>query len=57
MKPMLKAPGTKRLKLKCDVLLSISAFIFNLRRYLMVDDHVPNVRCELAKVGQCSLSG
>jgi len=29
----LKAPGTKRLKLKCDILLSTCAFKFNLRRY------------------------
>ena len=41
MKPMLKAPGTKRLKLKYDQLLSILlqfcfnfAFSFNLRRYM-----------------------
>jgi len=35
MNPVLKAPGTssKRLKLKFDVLLSTSAFKFNLRRY------------------------
>ena len=33
MKPKLKPPGTKRLKLKCDILLSTSAFKFNLRRY------------------------
>jgi hypothetical protein len=33
IKPKLKPPGTKRLKLKCDVLLSTSAFKFNLRRY------------------------
>ena len=32
--PTLKAPGTKRLKLKCDILLSTSAFTFNLRRYV-----------------------
>jgi len=32
----LKPPGTKRLKLKCDVLLSTSAFKFNLRRYDLV---------------------
>jgi hypothetical protein len=35
MKPRLKAPGSKRLKLKCDILLSTSAFKFNLRRYSM----------------------
>ena len=37
MKPKLKPPGTKRLKLNCDVLLSTSAFKFNLRRYIVVD--------------------
>jgi len=31
--PVLKAPGTKRLKLKYDKLLSSFAFNFNLRRY------------------------
>ena len=34
MKPRLKPPGTKRLKLKCDILLSTSAFKSNLRRYI-----------------------
>ena len=33
MKPKLKPPGTKRLKLKCDILLSTSAFKFDLRSY------------------------
>ena len=33
IKPKLKPPGTKRLKLKCDILLSTSAFKFNLRRH------------------------
>ena len=33
MKPKLKPPGTKRLKLKCDILLSKFAFTFNLHRY------------------------
>jgi hypothetical protein len=32
IKPKLKPPGTKRLKLNCDILLSASAFKFNLRR-------------------------
>jgi len=32
--PVLKAPATKRLKLKVDELLSSSAFEFNLRRYI-----------------------
>jgi hypothetical protein len=31
--PTLKAPGTKRLKLKCHKLLSRFAFKFNLRRF------------------------
>jgi hypothetical protein len=33
MEPKLKPPGIKFLKLKCDILLSTSAFKFNLRRY------------------------
>jgi len=33
MKPKLKPPGTKRLKLKYDELHSSFAFKFNLRRY------------------------
>jgi len=33
IKPKLKPLGTERLKLTCDVLLSTSAFKFNLRRY------------------------
>ena len=36
IKPNLKPPGTKRLKLKCDILPSTSAFKFNLRRYSKV---------------------
>jgi len=36
IKPMLKPRGTKRLKVKCDILLSTFAFKFNLRRYTMV---------------------
>ena len=33
IKPTLRAPGIKRLKLKCDKLRSTFAFKFNLRRY------------------------
>ena len=33
VKPKLKPPGAKRLKLKCDVLRLCSAFGFSLRRY------------------------
>jgi len=34
IKPTLKAPGTKRLTLKYDELLSSCAFNFNLHRYM-----------------------
>jgi hypothetical protein len=33
MKPTVKPPGPKRLKVKCVVLLSASAFRFNMRRH------------------------
>jgi hypothetical protein len=36
IKPTLEPTGTKRLKLKCDVLLSTAAFKFDLRRYTLV---------------------
>jgi hypothetical protein len=39
MKPKLKLPGSKRLKLKCDVLLSNCASKFNLRRYNSDDEN------------------
>ena len=35
IKPKLKLPGTKRLKLKCDTPLSDFAFRFQLRRYTL----------------------
>jgi hypothetical protein len=37
IKPTLKAPGAKRLKLKCDALLSKCAFNFSLRHYSTVE--------------------
>jgi hypothetical protein len=37
IKPTLKAPGTERLKLHYDELLSKFAFKFNMRRYIVVD--------------------
>jgi hypothetical protein len=37
MKPKLKPPGSKRLKLKCDAPLSNVAFKFNLRCYTKAD--------------------
>jgi hypothetical protein len=38
MKLTLKAPGSKRLKLRYDELLSNVAFKLNLRRYIMAHD-------------------
>ena len=38
MKPTLKVPESKRLKLKCDKLRSSFAFNFNLRRYITDTD-------------------
>jgi len=43
MKPVLKAPETTRLKLKCDDLPSNFAFKFNLRRYNEEDHHFYSV--------------
>ena len=40
IKPTLKAPGTNRLKLKYEKLLSNIAFNFNLRRYPKVGNDV-----------------
>jgi tRNA-dihydrouridine synthase 1 len=67
MEPMLKAPGSERLKLKCDVLLLSFAFKFNLRRYSMVKGHIhkmmgpwmaefTDLRDWLNKVGRCRLT-
>ena len=41
IKHTLKPPGTRRLKLECDELLSSFAFNFNLRRY---NKAVPGLR-------------
>ena len=54
MTPKLKPPGTKHLKLKCDVLLSTSAFSFNLRRYSVL--HVNDLR-ELHSAVDALLAG
>ena len=58
IKPKLKPPGTKRLKVQCDILLSTSAFHFNLRRYpvalhALLNDIAPK---KALKVGRCSLT-
>ena len=60
MKPMLKPPGTKHLKLKCDILLSSLAFNFNLRRYIKdVCDITLDMQATAfvgASVGRCRLT-
>ena len=58
IKPTSKPVGTtrKRLKLKCDVLLSTSAFKFNLRRYTMAGT-VAFAAVQLKdEVGRCRLT-
>jgi hypothetical protein len=49
IKPTLKAPGTKCLKLNYDGLLSSFAFKFNLRRYITesVKINIANRTCEM----------
>jgi hypothetical protein len=49
IKPTLKAPGTQRLTLKCNELLSNFAFKCKLRRYMMerVDVHSPTTAAHL----------
>jgi hypothetical protein len=49
IKPKLKPPGTKHLKLNCDILLSASAFKFNLRRYTEVARQVLEVGRQVAE--------
>jgi hypothetical protein len=59
IRPTLKPTGTKRLKLNCDVLLSTSAFEFNLRRYSLECDDRGCCVCSTAchgKVGRCRLT-
>jgi hypothetical protein len=52
IKPTLKAPGIKLLKLKHDEPLSNVAFKFNLRRYTKVQDEIAR---GLRVVGRCRL--
>jgi len=63
IKPTLKAPGTKRLKLKYDELLSNFAFDFNLRRYNEAITSLPDytvqawgIPIDATKVGRCRLT-
>jgi len=60
MKPKLKPPGTKRLKLKYDEPLSTFGFNFNSRRYIWearrrIDRCLRRVLFERYKVGRCRL--
>jgi hypothetical protein len=53
IEPTLNAPGTKRLKLKYEKLLSLFAFNSNLRRYSKGDKAT---KAHATKVGQCRLT-
>ena len=60
MKPKLQPPGIERLKRKCDLLLSTSAFPFNLRRYtkaLSARWDLPSVRCRMGLQSGTVLGG
>jgi len=46
IKPKLKPPGTKRLKIKCDILLSAYPSNFNSRRYTEVSAELVSLLIE-----------
>ena len=57
IKPRLKAPGTKRLKLKHEVLISTVTFNFNLHRYALEHSYTEaNLSFDNLKVGRCRLT-
>ena len=59
IRPVLKVPGTGRLKLKRDTLLSNYAFNFNLRRYTMLFRFIRVIKLWnffRMKVGPCSFT-
>jgi len=56
MKPMLKPPGIKQLKLKCDILLSTFAFKFNLRRHSKVLEYRSEKVEKIKSGGEASAS-
>ena len=47
MQPRMRPPGTKRLKLNCELLFITSAFKFNLRRYSVVPQLIRDGRVTL----------
>jgi len=55
MKPKLKPPGTKRLRLNEEVLLAISVFEFYLSRYSTVGVHISKVTITAVAVGILSV--
>ena len=57
IKPTLKAPGSKRLKLQYDELLSRFAFKFKLRRYMVaLENAVQEWAAVLTSVWRCRLT-
>ena len=57
IKPKLKPPETKRLKPNCDVLLSNSAYKFNLRRYNVVRALSVMKNLKVLKIAENELGG
>ena len=55
IKPTLKAPGTKRSKLKYDEALLNFAFNFNMRRYILAEEGAAE-EDKRHKVGRCRLT-
>ena len=57
VKPTLRPPGTKRLKLKCDEVLSNLAFNFNLRHYILVENGTFHMAAQHAGYGLNTKAG
>jgi hypothetical protein len=55
MKPMVKAPGTKRLKVEYEP-PSNFAFKFNLRRYILASDLTRGLVCRYTFAGAAALT-
>jgi hypothetical protein len=56
IKAKLKAPGSKRLKLRCAEPVSNFAFKFNLRRYIKISEQKQEPAAAAASVGRCRLN-